>query len=42
MVQGIDKMNERLDDRLQEIKRHPQRHEKWMDSLMMCSSIPET
>ncbi|OXB85362.1 hypothetical protein B9L21_17115 [Geobacillus uzenensis] len=34
--QGVDKMNEMLDDRLREIKRQSQRHEKLVDSLMMC------
>jgi hypothetical protein len=34
--QGIHNMNEMLDDRFREIKRQPQRHEKLVDSLMMC------
>ncbi|MBB4074458.1 hypothetical protein GGR02_002225 [Anoxybacillus voinovskiensis] len=34
--QGIHNMNEMLDDRFLKIKRQPQRHEKLVDSLMMC------
>ena len=34
--QGIDNMNEMLDDRFGKLQRQPQREEKLVDSLVMC------
>ncbi len=34
--QGIDDMNEMLQDRFGKLQRQPQREEKLVDSLVMC------
>lgn len=40
--QGIDDRNEMLDDQFRKLQHQPQREEKLVDFLVMCSSIHET